>query len=109
MALAIVARVVSDILPARTDSAGGGLEINEKSSTARPSSDPDALRSFQRMKKVAPVGMFNPPIAELIAVRFGATFPLSAPVLPVVTGAVKSSPSTSVHAPSAKPVALRLY
>ena len=27
MALAIVARVVSDILPARTDSAGGGLEI----------------------------------------------------------------------------------
>ena len=79
------------------------------SSTAKPSSAPDALKSSQRIKNVAPLGILNPVIVALIAVRFAAALPSSAPTVPVVTGLEKSSASTSVHVPVVRVVALVLY
>jgi len=43
--------------------------VSEKSSTARPSSAPVALKSFQRIQKEAPGRIARPVIVWLIAVR----------------------------------------
>src|SRR5690348_16660885 len=54
--------------------------VSEKSSTARPSSLPEALKSAQRIQNVAPLGIFRPLMVALIAVRLAARLPSSAPV-----------------------------
>src|ERR1043165_1788211 len=50
--------------------------VIEKSSIARPSSAPDASRSVQRMKKVAPLAMLRLEMVALTVVRLAAVFPL---------------------------------
>src|ERR1043166_2387033 len=70
--------------------------VTEKSSTARPSSAPPASKSIQRIKNVAPFGMFNDEIVAEMAVRSGAELPSLAPAVPAVSGVVKSSGFTSV-------------
>ncbi len=77
----------------------------EKSSTARPSSAPEALKSFQRMQNTPPLAMLRLPMVALTAVRFAAPLPSSAPAaVLVLIGLVKSSVLTSVQVP----VAVRL-
>src|SRR5262245_19204661 len=85
---------------------GVGLFIGvmEKSSTAKPSSAPDASRSVQRMKKVAPAAMLSPVIDALMVVRFAAALPSSAPAVEVL-GLEKSSESRSVYVPVVRLVA----
>src|SRR5437764_884484 len=54
---------------------GGGavpFAMSEKSSTARPSSEPAGSKSVQRMKKLAPFAMLRPVMVLLIAVRLAA-------------------------------------
>ena len=82
--------------------------VSEKSSTARPSSAPEALTSVQRMQKPLPLAMARPAIWLDRGVRLAASLPSLAPV-PTVLGVTKSSASTSTHAPSVRPVASRLY
>ncbi|MEI7686194.1 MAG: hypothetical protein WCL32_14310 [Planctomycetota bacterium] len=82
--------------------------VIEKSSMARPSSEPVALKSCQRIQNVLLFAM----LAEtepLIAVRFAAELPSFAPVGAVVTGARKFNAETLVHVPVFKLVASRLY
>ena len=57
----------------------------------------------------APDGMLSDVIDAETAVRFGATFPSSAPAAPVVVGLEKSSESTPVHVPVVRLDASRLY
>ena len=64
--------------------------VSEKSSTARPSSAPVALKSVHRIQKVVPGGMPRPSMTLSSAVRFAAAWPSSAPIAAVVFGAVKS-------------------
>jgi len=83
--------------------------VSENSSTARPSSAPLALRSFHRIQKVAPLAIDCPPTLSLMADRFAAALPLSAPATAaVLIGLTKSSALTSVQVPVVKLVALRL-
>ena len=84
------------------------LAVRAKSSTARPSSAPEALKSVQRIQKVAPGAMFTGMVA-VSNVWFA--LPSSAPTTPVVIGLEKSSASTSIQvAPDEpSPVALTLY
>ena len=83
--------------------------VSEKSSTARPSSAPEAFKSFQRIQKVAPLEMARLGTLELIDVRFAARLPLRRPTLPAVIGELKSSESTSIHKPVVSDVAFVLY
>jgi hypothetical protein len=53
-----------------------------KSSTANPSSAPDASASTQRNKNVAPFGMLSPLSVERIVCLFAAWLPSNAPVVP---------------------------
>ena len=70
--LTVKVKVVVPALPSfsetslivRLGSAATALGVSEKSSTARPSSAPVASISFQRIKKVAPLGMLRPVIVE---------------------------------------------
>jgi len=59
--------------------------VNEKSSTARPSSAPETSTSVQRIQKVAPLAMLSV-IVELSAVRSAASFPFLAPAVPARSG-----------------------
>src|ERR1044072_3619702 len=86
----------------------GPFGVMEKSSTERPSSAPEALKSFQRIKNVTPFAMLRFVIVKLIAVRFEVALPSSAPTAAPVFGVEKSSASTSVHAPVVRLVALVL-
>src|SRR4030095_4782298 len=80
--------------------------VREKSSTARPSAAPGAKsEASHRSQKVPPTGIFRPVIVNVIAVRFGALLPTSAPTVPATTGDEKSSPSKSVHIPVPRDVA----
>ena len=81
----------------------------EKSSTPKPSSEPAALKSFQRIKKLAPFAIDKPEIVKEMIVRLGAAFPSNAPRVPDCTGATKSNELTSVHVPVVKLVASKLY
>ncbi len=75
----------------------------EKSSIARPSSAPEALRSFQRMQKTPPLAMLRLPMVPLTALRLAALLPSSAPaVVAVLIGLVKSSVLTSVQVPAVR-------
>ncbi len=87
----------------------GAVAVSAKLSTARPSSEPAALRSVQRIQKVAPAGMLRAVIAPEMAVRLAVALPSSAPVVGPVTGAVKSSASASTQVPVVRLVAFRLY
>src|SRR5215211_2149122 len=83
-----------------TDGAGSAnVGVSEKSSTARPSSAPDALKSTQRIQKVAPAAIDTPETWPTTDVRFARALPSSAPMVGPVVGAVKSSASTFVHVP----------
>src|SRR2546423_12360347 len=64
------------------------LGVIEKSSTASPSSAPVASVSFQRIQNVAPLGILNPLMVELRAVRSAAALPFLAPVV-AVSGVTK--------------------
>ena len=81
--------------------------VIEKSSTARPSSAPEALLSIQWIKKDAPLGIFRPEIVEEIAVRSAAPLPFFAPVV-TVSGVTKLSAATPVYVPVERSVALVL-
>jgi hypothetical protein len=50
-----------------------------------------------------------PSIVKERVLLFAEAFPLSAPVVPVVTGLLKSSASSSVQVPVVRDVALKLY
>src|SRR5262249_43713708 len=79
--------------------------VRLKSSTARPSSAPEALKSVQRIQSVAPAGT---EIEEIVAARLAVAGGTTAPTV-VVKGDEKSRASTSVHVPVARLVASRLY
>ena len=79
-----------------------------KSSTARPSSAPEASPSSQRMQKLAPLAIDRLPMVSLRAVRLAAALPSLAPVV-AVFGVLKFSVATLVQAPVVNEVALRLY
>src|SRR5262249_57222463 len=49
--------------------------VSEKSSTARPSSEPDTLRSSQRIQKVAPGEIFRPVMVAESIVRSEVALP----------------------------------
>src|SRR5688500_8464215 len=83
--------------------------VREKSSTASPSSDPVVSKSVQRSHNVAPWAQFKPERVLARAVLFAAAFPSNAPVVPLVTGAMKSNPLKSIHVPEVRDVASRLY
>src|SRR5690242_10444115 len=89
---------------------GGGpvVGVSEKSSTARPSSEPETSVSVQRIQNVVPAAMFSPLMVELNGVRSGATLPFLAPVV-AVSGVTKFSAATPVHVPVVRLVALVLY
>ena len=84
------------------------LAVSEKSSTARPSSAPEALKSVQRIQNVAPGAML---IGMLAVSEAWFVLPSSSPTVPVVIGLEKSSASTSIQVAPAElsPVALTLY
>ncbi len=67
--------------------------VSEKSSTAKPSSEPLALKSIQRIKKDDPLAMLSPVIVKVMLVRLAALFPSSNPTVGPMTGAAKSRPS----------------
>jgi len=52
------------------------LGVSEKSSTASPSSAPDASVSFQRIQKVAPLATLRLLMVDDSAVRLAAALPL---------------------------------
>ena len=67
------------------------LGVIEKSSTAKPSSEPGIRsESAQRIQKLAPLAILRPVMVKLTAVRFGDTLPLRAPTVPATTGLEKS-------------------
>jgi hypothetical protein len=79
----------------RLEAANPGVRL--KSSTASPSSAPEASRSVQRITKVAPFAILSPVMVLLIAVRLAAAFPSSAPAAAaVLMGLVKSNALASV-------------
>src|SRR6185503_10714255 len=86
-----------------------GNAVTEKSSTERPSSAPEALKSSQRIQKLEPVGIESPVITEESAVRLPAALPSIAPTAATTLGLLKSSALTSVHVPVVRLVAFRLY
>ena len=98
----------TDISISRSGPLAPSTGVSEKSSTARPSSAPEALTSVHRMQKPLPLAMARPPIWLAMAVRLAASLPSFAPV-PTVFGVLKSSASTSTQVPSVRPVASRLY
>ena len=79
-----------------------------KSSMARPSSAPDASRSFQRTQNVLPLAIDTLLTVALMATLLPAALPSFAPVIAVL-GVVKSSGSASTQVPVVSEVALRLY
>src|SRR5436305_1453048 len=87
---------------------GTALGVREKSSTARPSSAPVASVSFQRIQKVAPLGMLKEEIVEESAVRSAAALPFLAPVV-AVSGVTKFKAATPVQVPVTRSVAFVLY
>jgi hypothetical protein len=79
--------------------------VREKSSTARPSSEPAGSKSIQRIQKAEPAAIEAGTVAAT-AVRFAAAFPSSATAAaPSVIGEEKSSASASVHVPVVRLVA----
>src|SRR4051794_31569802 len=82
--------------------------VSEKSSTARPSSAPVASWSFQRIQKVAPLGMLSELIVLERAVRSAAALPFLAPAV-TVSGVTKLSAATLIQVPVTRSVELRLY
>ena len=82
--------------------------VSEKSSTARPSSEPVALKSLQRIQNVAPLGMLSPLIVPEMAVRLPAALPSRAATV-ATFGDEKLSAATVVHVPVFRPVASVLY
>ena len=86
---------------------GTPLTLKKKSSTARPSSAPVALKSVHRMKNIAPGGMLSPVMSAERITRFNAALPSSAPTGPAA-GPVKSSRFTSIQVPVSRLVAVVL-
>src|SRR3954465_5768460 len=84
------------------------LGVSERSSTARPSSAPVASVSFQRIQKVAPLGIDRAEIVDESAVRSAAALPFLAPVV-AVSGVTKFRAATLVQVPVTRSVALVLY
>src|SRR3954468_25102725 len=81
--------------------AGAALwAVIEKLSIARPSSEPVASWSTQRIQKVAPAGMLRLEMTDaMLATRLAARLPSREVAEPVVTGGEKSSALTSIQVP----------
>ena len=77
---------------------GRALRRDEKSSIDRPWSAPVWSGSDQRSMTSVPLGMLRPVMVNVIAARFAARLPLSAPAAPPVIGPVKSSAATATPA-----------
>jgi hypothetical protein len=91
-----------------TDAVGVPQATNEKSSTAKPSSEPVASKSVHRNQNVASAGSVNASVAKR-AVLFSVSFPFRVPTLPLLFGVRKSSASKSNQVPLVNEVASRLY
>ena len=89
--------------------AGPAAAVMVKSSTARPSSAPLALKSVQRIQIVAPLVSDRPVRLLLSAWKLPAALPSRGPADPALDGVPKSSASTSTQVPSVNEVAFRLY
>ena len=96
----------------KVDNTGGVTSVAlteiEKSSIARPSSNPDALKSVQLIQKIALLAMFKPVIVVVINVLFSVRFPFLNPTA-LMYGELKSRLLLSTHVPLVRDVALRLY
>jgi hypothetical protein len=103
-----MALVVHVSVPPVALTAGGAQGVREKSSTAMPSSELVASRSFHRIQKVDPFATLIPEMAALNRVRFDEAFPSRAPAAPEVSGVTKLRLGCEVHIPVERLVASKL-
>ena len=73
--------------------------VSEKSSAARPSSEPAGSTSVQRIQKVAPLAMLSEEIVADRLVRSAAALPFLAPIAAPVSGVTKLSAATRSRRP----------
>src|SRR5205814_1348064 len=111
----VTATVSSTGLPARTvDGTAAPAPLNTvetapvcgvtlTSSIARPSSEPDASASIQRIQNLCPVATLSPVMVPVTMARLAGSLPLSAPVV-AVFGEENASPLTGVQLPSVSDV-----